>query len=98
MTITAAIKKALKRFRLSPEEINNGHCGFFASHVQFLLKDNCTIWHVPGFHTWIEVDGRYYDAETPAGVRYPSELPYWQRLRAESGEDYLRVVTVFRSH
>lgn len=65
--------------------INSGYCRPFAKQVLDQLRDVSGVtrqdaWDV---HTWIEVNGRHYDAETPCGVRDPHQLPIWARLSAE---------------
>lgn len=39
---------------------------------------------VPIGHTWVWVDGRHYDAETPEGVEDWEQLPFFRRWRESS--------------
>jgi hypothetical protein len=64
--------------------INSGYCRPFAEEVLDRLRDVSGVtrqdaWDV---HSWIEVNGRHYDAETPRGVCDPHRLPIWARLSA----------------
>lgn len=68
-----------------PVMINSGYCRPFAEQVLDQLRDVSDVtrrdaWDV---HTWIEVSGRHYDAETPHGVHDPHRLPVWKRLSAD---------------
>lgn len=40
-----------------------------------------------GTHEWIVMDGRHYDAEAPAGVDNPFDLPFFQRIVAAWREE-----------
>jgi len=81
--------------------INSGYCRPFAEQVLAQLRDVSGVtrrdaWDV---HTWIEVNGRHYDAETPRGIRDPHQLPIWARLTAErqqSAADASDVLTATR--
>lgn len=76
-------------------DINNGHCKPFARDIKRKIGDNVQI-HSWGFdtngynsyaHSWIEYDGRHYDAECSQGVEHPSELPIFQRAEIDPTED-----------
>jgi hypothetical protein len=71
------IKRAVTELGMSPREINSGECGKLARLVvrqarqqgvaaKMMTRDN---------HDFIELDGRYFDAEAPAGVQDWKELP-----------------------
>lgn len=68
-----------------PVTINGGHCRWFADCVMKRLGSPADVvrhdaWDI---HTWIELDGRHYDAETVEGVENPHTLPIWERLTDE---------------
>lgn len=63
-------------------EINGGHCRWFADRVLERLGSlpGVTRHDAWDIHTWIEVDGKHYDAEVVEGVDDPHDLPLWKRL------------------
>lgn len=67
-------------------EINNGYCRWFANDtLDYLGHPDDVIRHDAfWFHTWLELDGRHYDAEHPEGVDDPHNLRVWPRLTRES--------------
>jgi len=67
--------------------INNGFCDIFADNLESLLSGTTrwTTYASDGSgtfgHIWIEYKGRYYDAETPKGVKDMFDLPYLKRAK-----------------
>ncbi|MHC3381788.1 hypothetical protein [Haloarcula sp. H-GB5] len=63
-------------------EINSGYCRRFASRVLKRLGSlsKVTRQDAEDIHTWVEVDGKHYDAEVVGGVDDPHDLPIWERL------------------
>ena len=71
---------------LTPKEINNGYCDQWATLFvdKFGGKHQWT-YDIPedaNGHSWVLLNGKYYDAEKPAGVSKLEELPYMQRAIA----------------
>ena len=82
MTITEACHEATCRLEESPLIINSGRCFQWATIV-FDLVEGSKIWghNVDGFgHSFIEHEGRFYDAESPEGVKDWQDLPFFQRV------------------
>lgn len=86
--ITSAINDSLKKFNITPYEINNGTCDEFS---QLILEsvdggiEFCTeslpqpiADLLPG-HVWIYYKGKHYDAETPLGVYHFYDLPIFAK-------------------
>ena len=82
MAISEIIKLLVEAYGEAPFDIDNGLCDYFASDLIQALESigkaaeiDCTPddADLPG-HCWAEVDGRFYDAETPFGV------PDWREL------------------
>jgi hypothetical protein len=76
----------------SPYDINCGGCEDWANDAFNLLKDThkVEIWATPYFyakttHSFIRVDGKFYDAECLDGVDDHTELPIFQKLLQEYG-------------
>lgn len=70
----------------TPAEINNGYCRMFiADVVDYLGNPDDVVRHdASDVHSWIEYDGRHYDAETPRGVPEACQLPIWNRFPEDS--------------
>lgn len=84
--LSSAIRKYVKAWEMSPEQINNGNCGFFAAMVIESLggetDDLFESFNAEMFlqaHVWITFQDRHYDAECPDGVDEPSKLPFFLR-------------------
>lgn len=80
------INNLIKKWGLTPAEINSGRCDEFAQDVWDITGgelvatedvdgDTSTL---PG-HVWIVVNGRHYDAETPEGVDDFRQLKIFKR-------------------
>jgi len=69
--------------------INEGRCDYFASAVEQLVPSCDATWG-PG-HCFVRCDDRYYDSETPEGVEYPDQLPFFSRYQTYESDwaDYL---------
>jgi len=67
---------------LSQSSINNGWCLVFAERVYARLgfPDNVSVESDGTNHTWLELDGKCYDAECLEGVEHPSLLPVYNRV------------------
>ena len=77
--------RATKSCMLTPEEINRGSCFLWASVVFNLVHGSKIAGeNVEGRgHTWIEYEGHCYDAETPEGVLFWGNLPFFKRVARE---------------
>ena len=71
---------------LTPEECNAGLCDIFAEkfkeeypEAEVWLTDWGTEDSMFG-HVWVKYKGKYYDAETPAGVKDWKDIPFIQRV------------------
>lgn len=65
----------------SLQEINEGGCFEWATEV-FALVQHAKIvgkWHSGGYHAFIQFRKKYYDSETPQGVKDWRRLPYFKR-------------------
>jgi hypothetical protein len=77
VNITAEAKKLIKRFGMSPDEINCGNCDQFADELQ--KKVGGTVVGSPdGTHFWLLWNGKYYDAQNPDGVKQLETLSYFK--------------------
>jgi hypothetical protein len=82
--VTARYVKALG----STFEINNGSCEEWAEEVRRRLVKSIhrvEVWSTPYFfaattHTFVRIDGRFYDAECLEGVLDHNDLPIFKRL------------------
>lgn len=80
---------------LTPEEINDGYCDMWAN--LFVEKFGGThqwsydIPNDPNGHSWVKLNGKFYDAEAPNGVDKLEQLPYFQRLIEKYGSDWLNI-------
>lgn len=89
--LTRAIRRFVTVWEVSPEQINDGNCGEFATMVinslggqskdlfisYFALKITPNEDHLG--HEWITLNGRHYDAESPEGVDDYRQLPWFLR-------------------
>jgi hypothetical protein len=68
----------------TPEEINSGKCFDWAAIVFDLVEGSKIAGHnVAGNgHTYVEIDGRCYDAECYEGVDDWLDLPFFKRVGA----------------
>jgi len=72
----------------SAYEINNGYCEEWADQAFGLLHDKADkveVWATPYFfadtsHSFIRVDGKFYDAECLTGVEDHNDLPIFKKL------------------
>ena len=67
---------------LSEEDINSGKCFEFARIVFDLVEGSKIAGHnIDGHgHSWIEYEGKCYDAECSQGVLFWGNLPFFKRL------------------
>lgn len=70
-----------------PADLNNGFCNAVAADLLDALDEPAGAVIHEAFsrnarHQWLEVDGRHYDAEVPAGVDDFEDLPIWSRTGA----------------
>lgn len=76
----AKVEQILK---LSPKEINDGYCHFwaeaFVENFGGKHKYSNDFSTGSGGHHWVELNGKFYDAETPQGVSSLKGLPFVQR-------------------
>ncbi len=84
------IRREIDAFGEDAWFINNGWCHAFALGIARMLGPDANVVDslmtymsgtFPG-HCWVEYHGFHFDAETPEGVRDPSEMQYHRRLRA----------------
>lgn len=83
MTIPDIIRELVRVYGMDPYDIVNGLCDYFASDLIEALeatgKEADLDWTPEDVdlpeHCWVEVDRRFYDAETPLGA------PHWRELR-----------------
>ena len=72
---------------LTPKEINNGYCDMWAELFveKFGGKHQWTydIPNDPNGHSWVKLNGKFYDAEVPKGVSKIEDIPYIQRAIAK---------------
>jgi hypothetical protein len=87
MTIQDAIREVTNALGLSPYDINNGYCYEWAEQVYERLASThkVELWEVPfgmgdTSHAFLRIDGRFYDAELPAGVEDHAGLPLFTKL------------------
>lgn len=72
----------------TPYEINNGGCEEWADTVLQRLSDSphaVEVWATPYFfadttHSFVRIDGLFYDAECPEGADDHMDLPIFRRL------------------
>lgn len=73
---------ATASFGETPEQINSGRCFKWAEIVFDKVAGSRiagNFMHGLG-HTYIEIDGVCYDAETPDGVKDWADLPFFRRI------------------
>ena len=79
----------------SPWQINCGNCMDFAEQLQegfpkgevFYGEDHPRRFRTdvdPFGHTFFFIGRRYYDSESPRGVKRPDDLPFYRRRRKKS--------------
>lgn len=77
--------------RLTPQQINDGHCRLFARKVLERAGGDAsrlTVYSYGYEHTWLEYDGAYYDAErTEYGARELEHLPMFSQPDGLSPDD-----------
>jgi hypothetical protein len=66
-----------------PIAINSGWCGDFARDLSQELPGSSVRWDYKHAHAYVSFNGRYYDSETPSGVRRVKNLPCVQRTIKE---------------
>ena len=65
-----------------PNQINNGHCSFFAEEVAKEFRGAKSIWDDShGWHCFVLYCGKFYDSECPEGVSHPKDLPFFKRVK-----------------
>lgn len=87
--ITEVIHELVKEYGQTPYEINNGDCQHFAYELHNRVK-GAEVFEVGGFwmqeevdepsHFFIRFNNRYYDAETPQGVKDWKNLPIFHNI------------------
>lgn len=96
--LSECIKSMVEGYGKSPKQINKRQCGFFAMDVVDKLNDKSlkvitsredkVFGTSPPFggkqHVSIKYKGKYYDAETPCGVKDVSQLPFFKRAKRSS--------------
>jgi predicted GNAT family N-acyltransferase len=95
--VTSAVLKLVAEMGEDPIIINSGDCDTFAERLVGVLgygvaeeiMDDDDDGRIPN-HAWVDIDGRYYDAEVPSGVDDWRDLPVFTRWFARRNR---RVVT-----
>lgn len=84
--IEKRVRSLARSFNMSPEAINNGWCWGFATQLARKLGPEAEVISTndlegvfPG-HSVVRYRGKYYDAESPAGVIDPRDLHYSKRI------------------
>jgi len=72
--------------RLSKEEriaqgINSGLCDLFAEAIKKQIPRAKIIYDEEADHTYLKIDGRYYDAENPTGAASPQQMRFLGRTQ-----------------
>lgn len=91
ITLPTRIRQLIDSWEETPKEINTGLCADFASALweQDRTLNITSDEDQDGLeytHTFIEHQGRFYDAETPDGVDDWRQLPIYARQREELKE------------
>ena len=84
--------------------INCGNCDYFAQELLEIFPDGDTMWGEdvpekfpegvdPEGHCFFELNGRFYDSESPKGVESPDELQFYQR-DMERKESFEKALTI----
>lgn len=71
---SAIIKDMISRSGKKPYDINNGDCEPFAKALHDKLPGS-TIHDYAASHRFVKFEGKYYDAETPEGVKDWKQIP-----------------------
>jgi hypothetical protein len=95
MNVTDQILLLRKKYKIIPQKINQGNCDSFAQDLLDIFPDGDTMWGENAlqrfktkiarnatkqyYHCFFFLNGLYYDAECPQGVKYPDDLPFYQR-------------------
>lgn len=71
--------------KFTPSVVNNGFCDIFADNFIYKFK-GAEYWNTYDSdggktygHVWVKYKGKYYDAETPNGVKDYADIPYIKR-------------------
>jgi hypothetical protein len=76
------------KFHLTPYEINTGHCIDFANETFYMARDFGIKTEIRfndrAGHSWIEYEGKHYDAEAPKGISNWRNLAAIKRGRQAS--------------
>lgn len=92
--LSEVVKALLRKWKMTPQEINNGNCDQFADALAKELGQEANVVYtedvdpddeLPG-HCWVEYKGRVYDAETPSGVSSWEELPIFRQKNPRAPE------------
>ena len=77
-----AMRYATLVFDGPAEGINSGNCFAWAKIVFDLVEGSKIAGHnIDGYgHSWIEYEGKCYDAECPQGVLFWGNLPFFKRI------------------
>lgn len=88
--ISKIILETIKKFKLSPKDINSGLCEDFALIVvkkmggykenlyELCTEDFVDFGELSG-HVWIYYNGKHYDSECVNGVKNWKDLPFFKR-------------------
>lgn len=82
--VAQVIHRLVAEFELSPDVINNGFCADFACAVQERIRSarivsDEDLGRDEYTHTFVQLGGRFYDAESPSGVDDWRNLPIFGR-------------------
>lgn len=79
---------------LTPEQINDGYCDIWAQLFieKFGGKQNWSFEFPTGGcgHHWVELNNKFYDAETPEGVSSIKQLPFFKRAIKQYGTGWVK--------
>lgn len=88
------VMQELYKTGMTPEECDDGYCGFVADkiikrlgHGEVMDASDYPFTYFAKdnpMHTWVKVNGLHYDVETPFGVKDPRQLGYFRRMRGDS--------------
>lgn len=78
---------------LTPREINDGFCHIWAElFVEKFGGERQWSFDFPNEvdgHNWVKLNNKYYDAEASNGVANLEELPFFKRIIAKRGTEWL---------
>lgn len=74
-----------------PEIVNGGGCYQFAVDLATILPNAVAMVEWKQAHAFVKYRGRFYDSETPVGVKNHKDLGCYRRLRVRAGERVVRL-------